>query len=92
MLDKSNGFIEIIRYGDGSFEKGEDGTEHIYHIGNKKVKLIDFADRVFNYAHSCVGNLAYYPVYSVKKDEVKDVLMDWYGAIVKSKEYEIVVR
>lgn len=88
-LDEKSGFIEIARCNDGKFAAGKDGVENIYRTGDGKVELICFADRTLAYVHSSVGYPAYYPVHSVKKDEVKAVLMDLDGTTVKSEEFWI---
>lgn len=88
-LDEASGFIEIPRCSDGHFEKGKDGVNHIYSTGDKKVEMICYDDRTLAYVHSSVGYSAYYPVHSVKKDEVKAVLMDLDGTTVKSEEFWI---
>lgn len=88
-LNETSGFIEISRCSDGHFEKGKDGVNHIYSTGDKKVELICYDDRTLAYVHSSVGYSAYYPVHSVKKDDVKAVLMDLDGTTVKSEEFWI---
>lgn len=88
-LDETCGFVPEERCSDGKFFAGKDGVKAIYRTGDKKVELICFADRTLAYVHSSVGYSAYYPVHSVRKDEVKAVLMDLDGTTVKSEEFWI---
>lgn len=88
-FDETAGFVSMDICTDGIFRKGKDGVRNIYRTGDKKVELICFQSRTLAYVHSSVGYSAYYPVYPVKKDEVKAVLMDLDGTTVRSEEFWI---
>lgn len=89
IIDENSGFVQELCCRDGKLCVGKDGVKEIIRTGDRKVELICYESRTLAYVHSAIGYSAYYPVYPVKKDKVKAVLMDLDGTTVRSEEFWI---
>ena len=89
LIDENSGFIQAACTKDERFRAGEGSVKAIVRTGDQKVELVCFENHTLAHVHSAVGYGAYYPVYPVKKEPVKAVLMDLDGTTVKSEEFWI---
>lgn len=88
-VDENSGFNFPEATSDGRFRKGADGVESIAVTGDGKVELVAFSSHTLALVNSVLGYPAYYPVYPVKAENIRTVLMDLDGTSVRSEEFWI---
>lgn len=89
-MKRESGLLSLERCGDGHFQVGRDGVLSIEATADRKVEIINFADRSLAWVRSALGYPAYYPVHPVELSKpVRAVLMDLDGTSVRSEQFWI---